>query len=71
MRLLAELELLVTPQEDPLTRLTLTTERLTELTTDDLHTVKGAAPYPPTLLPCVPTLHGCTTANTCPKPDTA
>jgi hypothetical protein len=46
-------------------------ERLAELTTDEMHRVAGAAPVPPTLKlqQCVPTLHGCTTAITCPRPE--
>lgn len=53
-------------------RLTLRTERLTELTTEELHRVNGAAPEPGTLkLDCLPTVHGCTTAITCPRPDPA
>ena len=48
--------------------LTLRTERLAELSTDELHRVNGAAR---TLLECIvvgniPTLHGCTTAIICP-----
>jgi len=52
--------------------LTLRTERLAELTTDDLHAVGGAAPTqtPRSLLDCligdIPTLHGCTTNILCP-----
>jgi hypothetical protein len=50
--------------------LTLKTERLNELTTDDLHAVGGAAA--PSGIPCmivigqIPTLRGCTTAIICP-----
>jgi hypothetical protein len=49
--------------------LTLTTERLTELTTEELNRIDGAAAAEavttqPTL--CIPTLHGCTTNIYCP-----
>lgn len=46
-------------------KLTLKTERLNELTTDELHHVAGAA-ADKSLSLCYPTLHGCTTAMTCP-----
>ena len=46
-------------------KLTLKTERLAELSTDDLHRVQGAQADAITPL-CVQTLHGCTTAITCP-----
>ena len=54
--------------------LSLTTERLAELTTDELHRVAGAAADAPPTLPlrdCVRTYQGCTTAITCPKPEDA
>ena len=50
-------------------KLTLKSERLAELDTDDLHAVAGAAA---TTIPCmiyigeIKTLHGCTTAIICP-----
>jgi hypothetical protein len=46
-------------------------ERLSELTTDELVAVAGAAlPIPETLKisDCFQTLQGCTTAMTCPRP---
>ena len=46
-------------------------ERLTELTTDELHHVAAGAPaIPPTLKTqdCIATLRGCTTAINCPRP---
>ena len=51
--------------------LTLRAERLAELTTDDLANVQGAAADTrKSLLDCligdIHTLHGCTTAETCP-----
>jgi hypothetical protein len=46
-------------------KLSLKTERLTELTTDDLHRVQGAAAQQ-TLTLCLHTVHGCTTAVECP-----
>lgn len=52
--------------------LSLKTERLSELTTDDLHRVGGAAAdAPPTLkfYECLRTVFGCTTADTCPRPE--
>lgn len=56
-------------------RLTLRTERLAELTTDELHRVAGAAgaaiPDTLNLQICVHTLHGCTTAINCPSPEDA
>lgn len=45
-------------------KLSLKTERLAELSTDDLHRVQGQAAVITPL--CVKTLHGCTTAITCP-----
>ena len=62
-------------ERSPLMRtLSLRTERLAELTTDELHRVAGAAAEAAPTWPlrdCVATLHGCTTAITCPKPDDA
>ena len=46
-------------------KLSLKTERLAELTTEDLHRVHGAAQQE-TLSACVRTLHGCTTNIYCP-----
>ena len=57
-------------------KLTVKKERLAELTTDELARVAGAAPdaVPTTpLKEClqnIGTLHRCTTAMTCPRPDT-
>jgi hypothetical protein len=45
-------------------KLSLKTERLAELTTDDLFRVHGQAAVITPL--CINTLHGCTTARTCP-----
>lgn len=66
VRLRADVELRLAMRE-----LTLRTERLSELTTDELHRVAGAA-VPNTLkvAECVRTLRGCTTAITCPVPET-
>ena len=56
-------------------KLTVKKERLAELTTDELARVAGAAPDAPPTTPvkeCLqspPTLHRCTTAMTCPRPD--
>ena len=46
-------------------------ERLTELTTDELHHVAGGAEAIPATLKthdCLATLRGCTSAITCPRP---
>jgi hypothetical protein len=50
-------------------KLSIKAERLTELTTDELHRVQGGADTPTILALCgTGTLHGCTTAITCPVP---
>jgi len=49
--------------------LTLRTERLAELTTEELHRVQGGIATLDPYIACViyvQTLHGCTTAETCP-----
>lgn len=51
-------------------KLTLRSERLAELTTDELHAVAAAAPDAPktfVLRECLHTFIGCTTAKTCPR----
>ncbi len=50
--------------------LTVKKEHLTELTSDELHVVVGAAAAPPTLplKDCLPTNRGCTPAQT-PRPE--